>query len=300
MIRCACSALAFLLVCVLVGYGQESSQNSRVTSTSRQHLVASEGSPEWVTRMFFEVSDLRKMKPYLTGECAQYPLDSASTFNQRDSAVTITQTRIAGDSARALFSVFMRDSSSGTNYYCYLVRTDGKWRLSAIRALALTGIIHLTIQELKKQDSLPDSLTHLLTNLELVVASDSTLKAHFLRHQSIFSEIADTMLLRLRSDSIPLTERRRLEGGYVERLDHLEAYANQLLPSIYAVRVTVESSRVVFLLGGVVDNTVGYMYIPEGIEIPDIWSGYEPQSYSTDMYIYVEEIAPHWYLFKTT
>lgn len=45
-----------------------------------------------------------------------------------------------------------------------------------------------------------------------------------------------------------------------------------------------------FVIGGITDNTVGYGFSPSGA-LPPI---------STDEFIWVERLAPHWFLFRTT
>jgi hypothetical protein len=51
------------------------------------------------------------------------------------------------------------------------------------------------------------------------------------------------------------------------------------------------SGCVEFIIGGIVDNSVGFMFVPDGLSPPPI----DPSNY-----IYVEPAVDHWYVFKTT
>jgi hypothetical protein len=51
------------------------------------------------------------------------------------------------------------------------------------------------------------------------------------------------------------------------------------------------SGGVNILVGGILDNMLLYSYLPDGVE---------PPSMSPNDYIYVEQVAPGWYLIKRT
>lgn len=44
-------------------------------------------------------------------------------------------------------------------------------------------------------------------------------------------------------------------------------------------------------IGGILDNSVGYLFVPTGTEVPIM---------SDDNYIYIEHIVGSWYVYKTT
>jgi hypothetical protein len=44
-------------------------------------------------------------------------------------------------------------------------------------------------------------------------------------------------------------------------------------------------------IGGMLNNSVGFLYVPEGRMPPAMSSG---------GYIYIEKVMDHWYLYKTT
>jgi hypothetical protein len=52
-----------------------------------------------------------------------------------------------------------------------------------------------------------------------------------------------------------------------------------------------DDGRIELVIGGVIDNFVGITYVPKGAQPPEITPG---------DYIYVEQVSPQWYVFKTT
>ena len=44
-------------------------------------------------------------------------------------------------------------------------------------------------------------------------------------------------------------------------------------------------------IGGIIDNSVGYLYVPPGVK---------PPTMTPDEFIHIEQIADGWYIYKTT
>ncbi len=69
--------------------------------------------------------------------------------------------------------------------------------------------------------------------------------------------------------------------------------SNEIAGSIYlsSVKKDNKSGVVDVTIGGIMDNLVGYLYIPDGASVPEM---------SAAHYIYLEHIIDNWYIYKTT
>lgn len=194
-------------------------------------------------------------------------------------------------------------TKSGQTYDMYLhLKKDSVWKAAAFRALALTGMIEQINQYLKslspKQvDSMvtaPGKTGKLFTsraeyefmlgNISLTLASDSQLVAHFKKNKAAFETLKDNLLKNgiLRSDvgvkrmKNPAPMMKRLKALYIE--------------NAFRERTEVPHN-INFLIGGITDNSVGYLYVPNERDVPEM---------SPSDYIMVRKIANGWYLYKTT
>ena len=158
--------------------------------------------------------------------------------------------------------------------YFTLNREGAHWKVSALRALALTGIPEMARDELKKKKNPTATERDELANLNLLLSLDANLKRHFTAHQSAFEQLA-------RATNSP-----KLSAPAQKQMKSLQ---RQLRLNQSAPLAAKNASRE-FIIGGMTDNLVGYGYSPSGA-LPPI---------STENYIWVERLGPHWYLFRTT
>ena len=154
--------------------------------------------------------------------------------------------------------------------YFTLNREAENWKVSALRALALTEIPAMARDELKKKQNPTTQERDQLANLNLLLSLDADLKRHFTANQNAFEQLA------------------RL-GNQPKLSAQMKSLQRQLHLSQSAPRPGKNGSRE-FMVGGLTDNLVGYGYSPSGT-LPPI---------STEDYIWVERLAPHWYFFRTT
>ncbi|PIE46589.1 MAG: hypothetical protein CSA42_07715 [Gammaproteobacteria bacterium] len=104
------------------------------------------------------------------------------------------------------------------------------------------------------------------------------------------------MLLTVKSDAelkAFLLERKNLFERIVELAKNNINESNEIAGSIYlsSVKRDDKSGVVDVIIGGIVDNWVGYLYIPDGASVPEM---------SAAHYIYLEHIIDNWYIYKTT
>ena len=154
--------------------------------------------------------------------------------------------------------------------YFTLQREGAIWKVSALRALALTGIPAQVRAGLRAKKNPSATDRDELANLNLLLSLDADLKRHFTTNQSAFDQLA-------RAANAPKPSASMKE---LQRQLHLSAGAPQ----------SGKNGSREWIVGGLTDNLVGYGYSPSGA-LPPI---------STEDYIWVERLSPHWYFFRTT
>lgn len=172
---------------------------------------------------------------------------------------------VAIDAAHAVARVTTGgDDFPPIDLYFYL-DDEGGWKVSAFRTLALTGLPSFLLQTLQEKGELTAEEAVMARNLELTLATDASLKLWHAEHLVALEAMAGQVD----------------EGGQVAK-DEAQALG--------LVSVGREEFGVVFMIGGIVDNTVGFL--KEGP------SG--PPTISPSEYIWVEALGGGWYLFRTT
>jgi hypothetical protein len=158
-----------------------------------------------------------------------------------------------------------------TDFYFYLKR-EGSWKIESMRYLSLTGIVEQAMLGLRAKPKRTATEQEQLDNLELTLACDRELRRHFRAQRAKFDQL------------VQLKRRRRVspsDGAAIKKLVR-ELHLDQVM-----VRGTGD---VDFLIGGITDNSVGYLYCPSD----------RPPTISDSDYIWVEKLAANWYLYRTT
>jgi hypothetical protein len=183
---------------------------------------------------------------------------------------TPTLGRISGKASKIIlvsdsFAVARVTASAGKekkDFYFYATKTP-TWKVSAMRTL-MVGLAYSVREQLRARQDAPNREAD-LRNLDLTLSTDDQLKAWFLGHRDTLSTIMKT------------TE---------------EAKRAELCRSLGISAVRNESGgSVVFTVGGILDNEVGFLYLAAPASPPEI---------DTKEYIWVEQVAADWYLFRTT
>ncbi len=203
-----------------------------------------------------------------------------------------TSELIFQDTAHAVVSVWLHDSLTSLDIYFYLVKNKN-WTMYAVRSLVMRQAAK---DALKRLDSIPEkdrglvyTKTHQHTyafeqeNLELWNNSDNVLIEHFNSHKKQFLEIQKRLVKKgyTKSDSL-------VACGMKDK--KIKKISNAIL-----IRGFEYDKRypgcVFYLLGGISDNTVGYLFQPNPNKIPLITEKH---------YIILKSLGDGWYLFKTT
>lgn len=165
-----------------------------------------------------------------------------------------------------------------TDVYFYLQNNNG-WKVNAVRLLSLTGIIERIYLGLKAKPNLTAEEKYLFENSKLTLASDKELQQWFLKNESSLNKI-----------SFLLKNAGKYTTVNAERNSKQFPEVRKLLKKLNLGTVNVEENgSIKFVIGGITDNTVGFIYTNK-----------QPPEISPSFYIWIEEVSPKWYLFRTT
>ena len=197
-----------------------------------------------------------------------------------------------------MVNVTILDSlENGIDTYVH-VEKDKDWKIKAFRALAMTGFMEQALLEMEKmteeqidilikQDKetfkSKEDFYQELENIKLTLELDDTIIEHFENNKEKFEKLKN----ELQNTKFDKDEQsyRKINLGEQIKTDY-----KKLLISTISTSFNCESCFE-FVIGGMVDNTVGYLYIPNKKNIPKM---------NPSRIIMIREIGNGWYLFKTT
>ena len=163
--------------------------------------------------------------------------------------------------------------------YFYLA-FDGTWKIAAMRRLALTGMVEDMYNALKAKKPLTSEEQETLANVELVLAPDKVLKEWFIQNRKSLEELGQ--LIRSKNGSKSLS---------IGVNDKKFPAVTQSLKRLHLSGISIEADgNIEMVIGGMLDNNVGFILSPSK----------KPPRISPSSYIWVEEVANTWYLFRTT
>jgi hypothetical protein len=224
--------------------------------------------PQELVLAFFGPDGIPDKNSHYTGEMGSH-VDQPTVGQSLPKDVQISARMLSQSEDRCVFAVALSRNGQTQNWYAYLRRNVvDEWRLEAVRTLATTGILFTLLEELRKkpQRSVDEEWT--FQNLLLVFKSDDELKAYVASNQKQLERI------------VSLVGEGRTE-------DAQKAAKDLFIASV----AKTGSGTIELIIGGMVDNSVGIVFVPEGASPPII----DPSNY-----IYVEAVLGRWYIFKTT
>ena len=218
----------------------------------------------------------------------------------------ITKFKLLGQNDRIAVVNMTITDSLGKGFDSYLhFEKDSIWKMSAFRALSMTGIIEEVVKELERMT--PKQIDEIikqskskqgkdemfksredydfeLRNAKLTIELDDNIEKHFFTNQPEFEIIKNLALKEL--DTLKLDEERSAE--LLE--NHKTEYRKLFISSISAGGYEL-GNGINFLIGGMVDNSVGYLFVKDKKDLPEM---------NSDRIIMIREIGNGWYIYKTT
>ncbi|HVI45073.1 MAG TPA: hypothetical protein VM802_09385 [Chitinophaga sp.] len=257
--------------------------------------------PLALARKIFSKERPTDIEHYVIGEYEGHP-----NGDDIKPGVALTFSLLRQNEHEAVVGMTVKDSS-GTGLDTYLFfEKDITWKMSAFRALAMTGIIEqmkhllesMTAQQVdsvinaarhNEEDKQPlfrsrEEYNFLLGNARLTLESDEDIIRHFKAHQAAFERIKNRAMKQLKKMKTDEETRTPL-------VKNLEREYHQLFISSVSTGGGDMGSGINFLIGGITDNTVGYLYVKDKKDLPEM---------SASGVIMIKEIGNNWYIYKTT
>jgi FtsZ-binding cell division protein ZapB len=261
--------------------------------------------PLSLTKKYFN-GEIRNYKSVLIGEAKDQKFNPKKISKD---AVMEFETLMLKDN-KAAIAVSLAEGEQHTDIYTFWTK-DKDWKIKAFKALWLPGVFYMyydrfkdldsaginleykkMIDEIKQRnDTLSDEqiveqigtledLQENVQNMRLTVNSDEKLKEHFYSNQEKFQ----ALLVKIQNDSISQEKMWRIR----KQPDYKDDLRELLLSGISSYN---GQSLIDFNIGGMIDNSVGYLYCKNPDDIPDI---------TVNRYIMIRKLDNGWYLYKTT
>ena len=239
-------------------------------------------------------SDIDK---YVTGEYMGEP-------NGQDLQGTTTKFVLLGQTEKTAVVAMTILDSLGKGFDTYLhFEKDTVWKMSAMRALAMTGMIEyikIVLEEMTPEQvdemiaesengefsivTSREAYDFELGNATLTIELDDNIAKHFVVNQAEFERLKNLASAQLEKEEVK-------EGRRVELIENSKADYQKLFISSVSTGDYELGNCINFLIGGMLDNTVGYIYVKEKKDLPEM----NPSSI-----IMIREIGNGWYIYKTT
>jgi hypothetical protein len=222
---------------------------------------------ETVIHSFFGPKPTLEKSEYYAGEMLDSPTNMPTVGQMLPEGVVVTRRLIANKGSSEVYAVDLEKDGRVQNWYAFLREDNSKWKIEAVRTLAQVGILYAAKQELLKKARLTDEERWDLENIKLTLSDDQTLKDFLLKNHSVLNQITEAV-----------------KNNDIDK-------ANEISHSIYLGKVSHEGQNILILIGGILDNSVGFMYIPDAAPRIEI---------TPTEYIYLEQVKGSWYVYKTT
>lgn len=250
--------------------------------------------PLELAKQIFSKESIPDIYKYSTGEYSGHP-----NGQDMQNFTSIKFTLLGQTENKAVVGMTILDSS-GKGFDTYLhFEKDTIWKINAFRGLALTGMIEQMVQELEKLtpaqiEALIKSETGVfkskedfdfqLGNAKLTIELDDNIIKHFLTNQAEFEHLKNLALQQMETEKINDNERIKL-------VENLSSEYHKIFISSISTGDDELGKGINFLIGGMTDNTVGYLFVKDKKDLPEM---------SPDNIIMLKEIGNGWYIYKTT
>jgi hypothetical protein len=166
-----------------------------------------------------------------------------------------------------VFAVEVKLENKIIDFYSYLKKDNDQWKIFAIRRFILPDFVFQVLDSLSQLPSLADSSFYL--SLQLFTMNDAQLKNYFISNLDSFNELINYF-----------------DQGNKDEGDKLLAYLG-----LNAIFLDNNFPGCVFVMINTVQRLAsGFIFAPETAKLPGI---------TVNEFIYVEEIVPGWFIFRS-
>jgi len=155
--------------------------------------------------------------------------------------------------------------SAPNDVYLFLNRSGKRWQVAAVRLLALGGLLQDVYDQLRAKSKRTSDEEDMFQNAKLTLSTDAELAKYFLANKVALEGVAKATQTKA--------------GATKKEIARLHLTSSSFGGGIVSITI-----------GGVLDNEVGFMKVIKG-KAPEM---------NPHEYIWIEPLAPGWYLYKTT
>ena len=215
-------------------------------------------------------------EPYEKDEQPLGPCDAIVRIDDRNAVARVTVHDPGGKSFEMEKGLELHTPPVDTNLYFYLVKSDA-WRVTTVRALAQTWFQMSIVALDEAYPQQEPKLREMADNARMTLMSDQQVVTWFAAHRSELEALASRTLELAQGKAATFATESELGG------DLLALHLNSS---------EVDGDRTVtIVIGGITDNTVGVMQLPQPAALPHI----EPNER-----IWAQPLGGGWFLFRTT
>jgi hypothetical protein len=226
----------------------------------------SSGSPEWLVDMFFSKSSFPDKANYFSGEMLEES-DEPTIGEELNGKGEIFFHQIKATNDENVFAVEVKLENKVIDFYSYLKKENDSWKIFAVRRFILPDFLFQVADSLSQLHSLADSSFYL--SLKLFIMNDAQLKNHLISNLDSFNKLIDYFN----------KDDKEVGDKMLANLGLNEIFRDKNFPGC-----------IFLLINSFQKMGVGFIYAGESVKLPEI---------SLNDLIYLEEIIPGWFVFRT-
>jgi len=226
----------------------------------------SPGSPEWLVDMFFSKSNFPDKANYFSGEMLE-ETDKQTIGEELNGKGEIFFHQINATNDENVFAIEIKLENKVIDFYCYLQKQNDVWKIYAVRRFILPDFVFEVLDSLSQLPSLADSSFYL--SLKLFIQNDAQLKEYFVTNSNAFNNLINYF-----------NQDNKAEGDrMLAKLGLNAIFRDKNFPG--CIFVVINSFQ---------NIGAGFIYAGDSAKLPEI---------SANDLIYLEEIIPGWFVFRS-
>jgi hypothetical protein len=228
----------------------------------------SSGSPEWLVDMFFSKNSFPDKANYLSGEMLNES-DKPTIGEELNGKGEIKFHQIRATNSTCVFSVEVETDNKIIDFYSYLVNDGNNWKITAIRRFLLPAFIYTVRDSLLNLNELSASDSVFLLSLKLFTASDQELKDYLQVNLEKFEEL-NSLIIKNEKDKADIA---------LTSVGCNAIYNDKKYPGCTFIQILKFENM-----------ESGFIRAADSVFLPVI---------SAEEFIYIEEVAPGWFVYRT-
>lgn len=228
----------------------------------------SAGSPEWLVDMFFSRSSFSAKANYYTGEMVN-EINEPTIGEELNGETKVSFHQIRATNSTCVFAVEVKTDKKTIDFYSYLVNDNNNWKITAVRRFLLPSFIYTVRDSLSNLNTLSSSDSSFYLSIKLFTMTDTELENYLTTNLNKFQELI-SLFINNEKDKADIA----LASAGCNAI-----YTDKKYPGCVFIQIlTFENME------------AGFIKAADEVLLPQI---------SYQDYIYIKEVIPGWYIFRT-